>query len=96
MEAGHATSFKLAFGSTTSAYSLVWVQTSHGWFRKKVIESTGVPMLSIKGLRALTADDHSLGGTTMRHVAQGGGLGAGCIHGSTLAGRSVAPLFRVR
>ena len=56
VEAGRAVTFKLADGATTCAYSLVWMQTSHGWFSTYVIESTGVPMLlSIKKLRALQA-----------------------------------------
>ena len=54
--AGRAMTLKLADGSTTCAYSLVWIQTPHGWFRAYVIESTGIPMLlSNKGVRALQA-----------------------------------------
>ena len=54
VEAGRAMSFKLADGTTTCAYSRVWMQTPHGWFSTSVIEPTGVPIMSsIKGLRAL-------------------------------------------
>ena len=44
VEAGRAMSFKLADGTTTRAYSLVLMQTPHGWFSTYVIESTGVPI----------------------------------------------------
>ena len=53
VEAGEALTFKLADGTTTCAYPM---QTPHGWFSStQFTESTGVPMLSIKGLRALQA-----------------------------------------
>ena len=56
VEAGQQMSFKLADGAIACAYSLVWVETPHGWLSSYVIESSGVPMLlSIKGMRALRA-----------------------------------------
>ena len=39
VEAGRAMTFKLADGTTTCAYSLVWMQTPYGCFSANVIES---------------------------------------------------------
>ena len=53
VEAGRALTFKLADGTTTCAYPVVWMQTAHGWFSTYIVESTSVPMLlSIEGLSA--------------------------------------------